>query len=103
MPPIGECNLVDSVSSEIPIFSLCEILGVPESDRHKIKEWMTFLEIAQLVGATQTAKNNSLELNEEEKDSAPDEEMINLFQNTVKEMFDYGRSILLKRRKNPKK
>ena len=100
--PIGECNLVDSVSSEIPIFSLCEILGVPESDRHKIKEWMTFLEIAQLVGATQTAKNNNLELNEEEKDSAPDEEMISLFQNTVKEMFDYGRSILLKRRKNPK-
>jgi cytochrome P450 len=100
--PLGECNLVDTVSSEIPIFSLCEILGVPESDRYKIKEWMTFLEMAQLVGATQAAEKNNLEFSDKEKDSAPDQEMIKLFQSIVGEMFEYGRKILLERRKNPK-
>ena len=62
--PLGKCNLVDSISSELPIFSLSEILGVPEEDRSKIKEWMTFLEMAQVVGATQAAEKNNIELND---------------------------------------
>ena len=100
--PLGRCNLVDSISSELPIFSLSEILGVPEEDRYKIKEWMTFLEMAQVVGATQAAEKNNIELNEDQQASAPDPAMIAMFTNIVKEMFDYGRDILLKRRKDPK-
>ena len=100
--PLGRCNLVDSISSELPIFSLSEILGVPEEDRSKIKEWMTFLEMAQVVGATQAAEKNNIELNEDQQASAPDPAMIAMFTNIVKEMFDYGRDILLKRRKDPK-
>ena len=100
--PLGKCNLVDSISSELPIFSLSEILGVPEEDRSKIKEWMTFLEMAQVVGATQAAEKNNIELNEDQQASAPDPAMIAMFTNIVKEMFDYGRDILLKRRKDPK-
>ena len=100
--PLGKCNLVDSISSELPIFSLSEILGVPEEDRSKIKEWMTFLEMAQVVGATQAAEKNNIELNEDQQASAPDPAMIAMFTNIVKEMFDYGREILLKRRKDPK-
>ena len=100
--PLGKCNLVDSISSELPIFSLSEILGVPEEDRSKIKEWMTFLEMAQVVGATQAAEKNNVELNEDQQASAPDPAMIAMFTNIVKEMFDYGRDILLKRRKDPK-
>ena len=100
--PVGKCNLVDSISSELPIFSLSEILGVPEEDRSKIKEWMTFLEMAQVVGATQAAEKNNIELNEDQQASAPDPAMIAMFTNIVKEMFDYGRDILLKRRKDPK-
>ena len=100
--PLGKCNLVDSISSELPIYSLSEILGVPEEDRSKIKEWMTFLEMAQVVGATQAAEKNNIELNEDQQASAPDPAMIAMFTNIVKEMFDYGRDILLKRRKDPK-
>ena len=100
--PLGKCNLVDSISSELPIFSLSEILGVPEEDRSKIKEWMTFLEMAQVVGATQAAAKNNIELNKDQQASAPDPAMIAMFTNIVKEMFDYGREILLKRRKDPK-
>ena len=100
--PLGKCNLVDSISSELPIFSLSEILGVPEEDRSKIKEWMTFLEMAQVVGATQAAEKNNIELNKDQQASAPDPAMIAMFTNIVKEMFDYGRDILLKRRKDPK-
>ena len=69
--PLGKCNLVDTVSSELPIFSLSEILGVPEEDRPKIKEWMTFLEMAQVVGATQAAEKNNIQLDDEQQASAP--------------------------------
>jgi len=100
--PMGSCNLVDAVSSELPIFSLSEILGVPEEDRPKIKEWMTFLEMAQVVGATQAAAKNNIELNKEQQASAPDPAMIAMFTNIVNEMFEYGRNILLKRRNDPK-
>ena len=100
--PLGKCNLVDTVSSELPIFSLSEILGVPEEDRPKIKEWMTFLEMAQVVGATQAAEKNNIQLDDEQQASAPDPAMIAMFTNIVNEMFQYGRDILLKRRKEPK-
>ena len=100
--PMGQCNLVDTVSSELPIFSLSEILGVPEEDRPKIKEWMTFLEMAQVVGATQAAEKNNIKLDDDQQASAPDPAMIAMFTSIVNEMFQYGRDILLKRRKDPK-
>ena len=40
------------------MFTLCEMLGVPEADRPKIIEWMKFLEMAQLIAATQAVQNN---------------------------------------------
>ena len=45
--PIGECNLVQQVSQQLPIFTLSEILGIPETDRQKLVSWMEFLELAQ--------------------------------------------------------
>ena len=100
--PLGKCNLVNTVSSRTTNFSLSEILGVPEEDRPKIKEWMTFLEMAQVVGATQAAEKNNIQLDDEQQASAPDPAMIAMFTNIVNEMFQYGRDILLKRRKEPK-
>ena len=44
---MGECNLVKEVSQQLPIFTLSEILGIPESDRQKLVSWMEFLELAQ--------------------------------------------------------
>ena len=33
MADLGECDLVDKLSAQLPLFTLCEILGVPQSDR----------------------------------------------------------------------
>ena len=43
------------------MFTLCEMLGVPEEDRPKIIEWMKFLEMAQLIAATQAAEKGDIE------------------------------------------
>ena len=63
---------------------------------------MTFLEMAQVVGATQAAEKNNIKLDDDQQASAPDPAMIAMFTSIVNEMFQYGRDILLKRRKDPK-
>ena len=100
--PLGKCNLVEAVSAEVPMFTLCEMLGVPEEDRSKIIEWMKFLEMAQLIAATQAAEKGDIEFSEEHTQAAPDPALVEMFTNMVAEMFDYGRTILETRRKEPK-
>ena len=100
--PLGICNLVEAVSAEVPMFTLCEMLGVPEEDRPKIIEWMKFLEMAQLIAATQAAEKGDIEFSEEHTQAAPDPALVEMFTNMVAEMFDYGRTILESRRKDPK-
>ncbi len=100
--PLGRCNLVEAVSAEVPMFTLCEMLGVPEEDRPKIIEWMKFLEMAQLIAATQAAEKGDIEFSEEHTQAAPDPALVEMFTNMVAEMFDYGRTILESRRKDPK-
>ena len=100
--PLGRCNLVEAVSAEVPMFTLCEMLGVPEEDRPKIIEWMKFLEMAQLIAATQVAEKSDVEFSEEHSQAAPDPALVEMFTNMVSEMFDYGRAILESRRKDPK-
>ena len=100
--PLGRCNLVEAVSAEVPMFTLCEMLGVPEEDRPKIIEWMKFLEMAQLIAATQVAEKGDIEFSEEHTQAAPDPALVEMFTNMVAEMFDYGRTILESRRKDPK-
>ena len=100
--PLGRCNFVEAVSAEVPMFTLCEMLGVPEEDRPKIIEWMKFLEMAQLIAATQVAEKSDVEFSEEHSQAAPDPALVEMFTNMVSEMFDYGRTILESRRKDPK-
>ncbi len=100
--PLGHCNLVESVSAELPLFTLCEMLGVPESDRPKIIEWMKLLEMAQLIAATQAAETNNLELTKDQSAGAADPALIEMFTNMIEEMFSYGRHVLEDRRKNPR-
>lgn len=100
--PLGRCNLVEAVSAEVPMFTLCEMLGVPEEDRPKIIEWMKFLEMAQLIAATQAAEKGDIEFSDEHTQAAPDPALVEMFTNMVAEMFDYGRTILESRRKDPK-
>jgi len=100
--PLGRCNLVEAVSAEVPMFTLCEMLGVPEEDRPKIIEWMKFLEMAQLIAATQAAEKGDIKFSDEHIQAAPDPALVEMFTNMVAEMFDYGRTILESRRKDPK-
>jgi cytochrome P450 len=93
MAPLGRCDLVEHLSSRLPLFTLCEILGVPEEDRPKFLTWMHYLEIAGSAAADQAA--GTLEL-------TPDlMKFIQDFNDNVQEMFDYGRAMLHKRRADP--
>jgi cytochrome P450 len=90
---LGECDLVDALSSRLPLFTLCEILGVPEPDRPKFLDWMHYLEVAGHVANTRR------------KTAEPSPELlafIKAFNDNVAEMFEYGRHMLHKRRADPK-
>ena len=94
--PMGQCNLVQQVSQQLPIYTLSEVLGIPEQDRQKIVSWMEFLEIAQYF-TYEIIK----EQNEGKTESTPDPAIIDMFNSMVDEMFDYGRFILKDKRENP--
>jgi len=79
MAPLGACDLVEHFSSRLPLFTLCEILGVPEADRKKVLHWMHYLELAEKV-ATDKAKSGG----------APTPELFQFvveFNQNVEEMF----------------
>lgn len=89
----GECDLVEEFSSRLPLFTLCEILGVPEADRSKFLHWMHYLEMAQNLANDQA-----------EMQSAPSIELMQFvadFNSNVEEMFAYGQHMLHKRRNDP--
>lgn len=93
MAPLGECDLVEKLSAQLPLFTLCEILGVPQSDQPKFIKWMHYLEIAGYI----TAKKG--------KDTQPTAELMKFVQalnDNVAEMFEYGRHMLQQRRADPK-
>ncbi|MEC7911792.1 MAG: cytochrome P450 [Pseudomonadota bacterium] len=87
-----EFNFVHEFSQQLPIFTLSEILGIPDEDRPKLVTWMEFLELAQYMQIEQL----KLRANK-----TPNTDMINMFNNMVDEMFEYGRDILNSKRKNP--
>jgi cytochrome P450 len=93
LAPLGECDLVERLSSQLPLYTLCEILGVPQADRPKFLTWMRYLESAQEAAADHSA--GQLELTPELMT------LISEFQTNVAEMFEYGRAILHKRRRDP--
>ena len=35
----GECDFVASISAELPLRVIVELLGIPQADRHKVLEW----------------------------------------------------------------
>ena len=94
--PMGQCNLVKQVSQQLPIYTLSEVLGIPEQDRQKLVSWMEFLELAQYF-TYEIIK----EQNEGKTESTPDPAIIDMFNSMVDEMFDYGRFILKDKRENP--
>jgi cytochrome P450 len=81
-------DMVEMFSAELPLFTLCEILGVPPADRPKLVHWMHFLETSQYQAQQEGLGNVS-------------PEQIMTFINEIQAMFEYGRYLLEERRKNP--
>ena len=99
--PLGRCDLVPSLSAQLPLFTLCEILGVPQADRPKFLTWMHFLELANSFAAERAgdeggAEDALAELPPEAK------AFIEAFKAAIDEMFEYGRDMLRKRREDPR-
>ena len=84
-----ELDMVKHFSAELPLFTLCEILGIPEADRPKLVGWMHHLELA-----FETVALRSI--------GEVDPAMLMAFMTAIQEMFDYGREILADRRANPR-
>lgn len=96
MAPLGRCDLVEKFAQRLPIFTLCEMLGVPPSDRERFIGWVHFLEMAQQVATEQADQLSSGgEL------SPQIAAFIELFNRNVAEMFEYGRDMLARRRADP--
>lgn len=96
MAPLGRCDLVEKFAQRLPIFTLCEMLGVPVEDRERFIGWVHFLEMAQQVATEQAgALKGGGEI--------PPHivAFIELFNKNVAEMFEYGRDMLAKRRADP--
>ena len=93
MAGAGECDLVEALSAQLPLYTLCELLGVPEPDRPKFLNWMHYLEVAGNV-ATDRSKitEPTIELMQ----------FIQAFNENVEEMFEYGQRMLKLRRDDPR-
>ena len=83
-------DFVKIFSEKLPLFTLCEMLGIDEEDRPKIIRWMHFLELAQQF-VSSPARTFLAE------PSFPFQ-----FDRNVQEMFEYGKRILEDRRRNPR-
>ena len=101
MAPLGRCDLVPSLSAQLPLFTLCEILGVPAEDRAKFLTWMHFLELANSFVAERSGEAGAVE--QAIADLPPEARaFIEAFQAAIDEMFEYGRHMLRKRREEPR-
>jgi hypothetical protein len=97
MAPFGKCDLVPMLSAQLPLFTLCEILGVPQADRPKFLTWMHFLELANSFAAERSGDEEGLKVTV--TDLPPEAKaFFDAFKAAIDEMFEYGRDMLRKRR-----
>ena len=83
-------DFVPVFSNQLPLFTLCEMLGVDEADRQKIVLWMHYLEMAGqwLINPFKTLLSEPL--------------MPFRFNRMVRDMFDYGEQVMADRRAKPR-
>jgi len=83
-------DFVKLFSEELPLFTLCEMLGIDEQDRPKVKVWMHHLEMAAqfLTNPWQTFFSEPL--------------FPFRFNSIVTNMFSYGEAVMQDRRANPR-
>lgn len=82
-------DFVKTFSSQLPMFTLCEMLGIPEEDRPKLIEWMHLLEIAGYILV-------------QEGFSGIDPQFLMNFLGEMTALFSYGQRVLKERRENPR-
>jgi cholest-4-en-3-one 26-monooxygenase len=61
----GECDFVTEVAAELPLQIICELLGVPQADRHQVFDWSNRLigsDDPEYEGSAETAFEASAEL-----------------------------------------
>lgn len=85
-----EIDFVKLFSQEVPMFTLCEMLGVDEVDRPKIIYWMHYLELAEqfLANPMRMLLRHPL--------------FPSRFAKAIKDMFAYGEAVMADRRTNPR-
>jgi len=88
--PDQEVDFVKTFSEQLPLFTLCEMLGVDEEDRPKIVRWMHYLEMAQQVVSAPWATFKD------------DPMFIPRYVKNVSEMFEFGKKVMADRRANPR-
>lgn len=82
-------DMVEHFSEKLPLFTLCEMLGIDEKDRPKILRWMSVLEQVTAMAA-------------EQQDGRISPIFIARVIYNMQEMFRFGQKILADRRKNPR-
>ncbi len=83
-------DFVKIFSEQLPLFTLSEMLGIPEKDRPKIVRWMHYLESTMELAAKQQRGEKISTL------------YIMRFLWNIRQMFRYGERVLNDRRANPK-
>ncbi len=85
-----EPDFVKVFSNQLPLFTLCEMLGVDEGDRQKVVHWMHYLEMASqfLANPWRTFLSEPF--------------FFLHFRKVVEEMFDYGARVMADRRAHPR-
>lgn len=83
-------DMVEMFSSQLPLFTLCEMLGIEEKDRAKVVRWMHYLEVVGYVMA------------ERESGGKVNPIFIAKLLWNVRQMFAFGRKLMEDRRKNPR-
>src|SRR6056300_1566322 len=89
--PFFKPNFISELQSKVSI-KVTQLLDNAE----KLVEWMEFLELAQYFTLEQIKQNE-----EGVTDTTPDPALIDMFNNMIEEMFDYGRFILNKKKEKP--
>ncbi|MEM1193287.1 MAG: cytochrome P450 [Pseudomonadota bacterium] len=84
-----ELDFVEHFAAQLPMFTLCEMLGIPEDERTKLFEWMHYLERAQDTMARRGI-------------GGIDPEFLMRFLGEMTALFAYGRDILADRRAHPR-
>ncbi len=84
----GKIDWVSNFSEWLPLFTLCEMLGIDDKDRPKIVRWMHYLENAQYITTDPDAKVSPW--------------FIAKFLWNIRQMFRYGQKVLADRRKHPR-